>query len=557
MSPYECQFILADGVFVWTETYYRLATDSISALRALFDLGSARQQILSQKANVILLRSARLFPRGDVATCSMPSTPNQFHAAHPSEAVFCQLESSSQGDGKSYTTALYLRGCPAKFFPLTPAHKATAVQGYLDAVVSGGWSLRVASRDLRQYPVLGLQRLADVDQDCLGSPLDPGSLPLDQSTVMLSGDFSGLVDDAEKSGLEKPSLRLHGIKWLPHVSLALTGLQGKVRPDMIARGGIFLTATIPLLGQPIEFGKVRLYDFTFPPVTKGTVIGQTKRDTGGRSKYRHSFASVPLAINQLATSIAGFAPSPPTLGKVIPYSGPVDQTVWNAQQVANLVWQGYSPPFPAPNFPIGLYKVLNRESTWLVTASGTDIRTDQATGISEDIQAGLGKLDTFSRALITLVKQNIPAASTLLFAGHSLGGMECQLAAKQLAGSGYNMLGVLNYGSPIVVQLPIGGFFNSFHLNNDPVVYATFARDTLLYPITNPAASFVYLFFFRQLDQADLGYTFPESHVNYPLCDALITYDPGGNPIKGRPLADYSLQLAPPLRFPVVWYYPP
>jgi hypothetical protein len=145
-------------------------------------------------------------------------------------------------------------------------------------------------------------------------------------------------------------------------------------------------------------------------------------------------------------------------------------TVRNAEQLAQMVFQGYNPHGLQAHTPILIAQVKNLSNTYLVTLSGTELtQFSQATGIPEDLAAAFDLPDDYSQDVMDAIKATVPAGATLILAGHSLGGMEAQNMVPALQAQGYRVSNVITFGSPVTAPEVAGVTYTRFMTNGDLV----------------------------------------------------------------------------------------
>ncbi|MBA3470218.1 MAG: VCBS repeat-containing protein [Herpetosiphonaceae bacterium] len=133
--------------------------------------------------------------------------------------------------------------------------------------------------------------------------------------------------------------------------------------------------------------------------------------------------------------------------------------VYSANQLARLVFLGYNNGNPGPISitPIILHRGNGQtfdRNTYLVTISGTEDVSGQATGFFTDFQSGFN----YSNRLVNGVKNALDAygvsnGANLVLAGHSLGGMAAQqVASDTWVKRNFNVLHTVTFGSPLVTN---------------------------------------------------------------------------------------------------------
>lgn len=122
--------------------------------------------------------------------------------------------------------------------------------------------------------------------------------------------------------------------------------------------------------------------------------------------------------------------------------------------LAALVAKGYNGGTLGPISITPVTLVKNGTSNmpaYLICLSGTEIVTNQSTGIWTDLKSGFEKNSPYLSAVIQAINSNIPKNSNLIIAGHSLGGMIAeQTSGNSAVKNNYNVLNVITFGSPLV-----------------------------------------------------------------------------------------------------------
>jgi hypothetical protein len=181
-------------------------------------------------------------------------------------------------------------------------------------------------------------------------------------------------------------------------------------------------------------------------------------------------------------------PAPTPRGSQPPAAETADCNSSNAQtvvvlrsalDVARCIFTFYN-----TGYPIAIAKRLDVTTpTCVVLLSGTEpVNFAQATTLPEDIQAainqperdllGLALLD----AIFTLRNAGVCRQARLVFAGHSLGGMEAQNAAAYLlrqSPTGLSIGEIITFGSPATADLSQAPPPRRFTTIGDPIPYTT------------------------------------------------------------------------------------
>lgn len=117
----------------------------------------------------------------------------------------------------------------------------------------------------------------------------------------------------------------------------------------------------------------------------------------------------------------------------------------------------------------------NGEDTpiYFVALHGTEVTSiGEAVDVTSDLQAGFDKDSTYKADIIKDIKEDVPAGSNLVIAGHSLGGMDAQrVAADPEIKDNYNILYVTAIASPLLSYGETEGTVNRLAEKSDAVPY--------------------------------------------------------------------------------------
>ena len=558
MSPFECKIVLVDPPLCWTETYYRLDAGSVQAMAALRQLAQVRRGLIGGTVAVARLRTARLDGVSDVYVDGLSPGPVGPPATHPTLAILCRLAAGVSLANRLYSTPLYLRGCPALFFErggTTPAPGLTAAAGslqvFFDTLVRLGFCLQVASRDLRQYPIQAIARYATANADCASDPLDPATLTPTDSRVVLVGDFAGLVADAALAGTQPPRVRVRGLTWWPRQVLKRGQLDGVHQVASLDPGAVVIPATVPATGTAQKKGTVRLAQFVYPPIAGGSIEGVTRRDTGGRSKMKTILPPTTQPALRIGVPFA-VERGPSLTWEPVDYITIPYTTLHTAQDTAREIFMGYDVLPDGTVEPLGIYKILNRKDSWLITLSGTSKNQNSATYISEDITAGIGPdlPNKYMFRLQRVLPFVVPKGHRIVLAGHSLGAMIAQNVIPDLTLDGYECFGYLSIGGPLV---RVG---EDYPILNRLILKYDLANEFTPLGIVIAGGPAKYLWYTVLPDETlNNPYT---AHNGYPTSTLMLDYTPFGTKFPaGLPADQTDIVLGQPTRFTVPWYYPP
>lgn len=157
-------------------------------------------------------------------------------------------------------------------------------------------------------------------------------------------------------------------------------------------------------------------------------------------------------------------------------------TYSSSVEIYDLVGQGYNEGVKGPvSITKGTYKkLLTSKTVYLVCLSGTEMVKGQSTGYLTDLLSGFNLNNEYSKNVVKIISQNIPANSNIILAGHSLGGMVCQqVSANDTIKDKYNILNVVTFGSPLLEAGEREGTVKRLGDTNDAVPYLsvnTFSR---------------------------------------------------------------------------------
>jgi Lipase (class 3) len=206
-----------------------------------------------------------------------------------------------------------------------------------------------------------------------------------------------------------------------------------------------------------------------------TVLALIRRPTKGKpAKPRRKSArlNVELLEDRLVPAV-GVAhnlpmPLPPVhqdyfVSRNVPASVTQGQ-VNTAEGLAALDMFGESTKAGVPGIatPISIARVLNESlpghDTFLVALIGVDpsAPASQVNSVGTIHNAVLDLPDPYRTAALQAIKKLVPAGSTLILTGHSLGGIEAQNLVPDVLALGYHVSAVITFGSP-ETTLPVPG----------------------------------------------------------------------------------------------------
>ena len=147
------------------------------------------------------------------------------------------------------------------------------------------------------------------------------------------------------------------------------------------------------------------------------------------------------------------------------------QTISTSVAMYNYVFSNYSAT------PISICKGTLTTSSgtktiYLVALSGTQIKSNQSTGIITDFEAGFSIQSAYLTDVKNAMVKYIPNGSNVVLAGHSLGGMICQqIASDSTMKADYVILNTVTFGSPLLGWLSREGATQRLGDSSDVVPY--------------------------------------------------------------------------------------
>ncbi|NOK59302.1 MAG: hypothetical protein GFH27_549283n239 [Chloroflexi bacterium AL-W] len=160
-------------------------------------------------------------------------------------------------------------------------------------------------------------------------------------------------------------------------------------------------------------------------------------------------------------------------------------TIERSSQLASLVYDGYN---EGERGPVSIIPgTLDpgdgspAEDVYIVTLSGTEFVEGQPTGIVNDLMIGTVDTNFYAWEVRDVIREHIPPGSTIILAGHSLGGMVAQsLAGSPTLKEEYDIRNTVAFGSPYIQFTPYEGEVQRLADSTDPVPFLSL--DGLLRP---------------------------------------------------------------------------
>jgi hypothetical protein len=558
VTAYECRIFFSDGRFIWSETYYVLASSSSAAMNLFRPVAAARGDLNGENVSIQRLRCAQVSPPGDVSVDGLAPTHFVNPSADPSLSLLVTWGSSPIQGPPIYTTHMFIRGLPLVFFDdqgLEPVAGRPIVQTGLLRLLSvltlQGFCLKVQSRALPAFPIQNMVQIALDNADVGGTPITGVPLDAPNARIVLIGQLQGLVALLNQSAAASPKINVTGARWTLHApadSFTVNGVSGALYWDA---GSVVIQGLLPTTGYLRKPGFVRLETSVYPAISTVSIGSVTRRAVGGRSRNAGLLAPSRASVNAVTSVPPLNVFAAPDLGATVPFDQPVYADLHNAREVAAECFLGYLPPPPAQSGSIRIYEVLNYPSLWLVTLSGTSPRQDQFTGFSQDITAGLNPAlpDLFLDSAFNHITALIPRDARIILHGHSLGGMECQNLQADLQAAGYEVQAIVTYGAPLTVMLHARTPTVRFWMKGDPVVLMTPLAQAIL-------ATGLLPLWYVNLDDPAYDNDFVLAHNSYDSTLLMENYTVIGQPIVAG-VTPPILSVAAPSIFVPTWYYPP
>ena len=184
-----------------------------------------------------------------------------------------------------------------------------------------------------------------------------------------------------------------------------------------------------------------------------------------------------IAISALAVLTAMSCANPASTDLGSSQDRSITRTFTTAVDVFNFAADGYNSSVGPISIVKGTLTVSGSSKTvYLVGLSGTQMKTNQATGIINDLQSGFGVEGAYVTAVKNAIANKAPAGSNLILVGHSLGGMVAQqIAADSTIKNNYVVLNTITFGSPLVDGLYREGSVQRLGDTVDVVPYLSYS----------------------------------------------------------------------------------
>jgi len=558
--------------FGWVEQFFRTDSNLELSLQAAVNLARARFAILGQGVNLYKVRVSQVGSPGASASWATSGLTLTTPAMEAHQGASIDLVA---GVGGLYHREYMLRGLPrdalvqtGRVWRWSPALQGPAM-AWLALLASQGWQLQCWGRAGPSYPILALAQSALINADCAGFPFDPAEADPDTTLVVATILGTPVPPPIDPTNGVAPSMRVGRVVWKPTPRGKDARVNGEYDPAYLAPGLVAWQGTLPPVGSYVRGGYVQLRPRLYLPIKSAQLGGLTVKATGG---LRRDAVLPPLPGQEIAVTSPvvppGFAltglnlvlvnvvagsgiPGPP-----IPPPPPVDRTLANMQELANYVWEGYTPVVPARSNSIGIARIVNLQDTWLVAVSGTDTtQSDQALGFPEDVAIALRKPNDFSETLKAAVLANVPPGGKIVYAGHSLGGMVVQELCAKGTAFPRQAVRLITFCAPLVYLPDSSVAVFRYALPLDVVVYAspwatgaTALQTTLGVSFWVQTYSSLFAPFQTYLDPEPVPPSSYLRHTQFNTADILKTYGADGFP--GQ-ISAGEYQLGPTTRIPV------
>jgi len=473
MAAFRCLlYFSGPHLFRWTENYFWLGPTAEAAMDALYALAVARQPLLGDQIWIDRLRVNDDMLERWVIPAGIAQTQRAAGSTlHPSVTVLVHLQSN---DGGVFSRSAYLRGFSKAVCQLDPAGKSQ-VQGWLSTLASLGFSLKCQARTKR-WPLLGVAGFANNNSDALNNPL-PNYPPesYDAYMVLFPQDDTGIQVTNPQTGY--PSfVNVRGVRFAPEQESQYLEVNGDHEVTDVTGGVITARGAVPPEGSIPGTGSVGLVGWVYPRISNGIIRGVRNRNTGGNTNYS---GRITTPWRGGAGVVAEPIPAP-VLVPPVPFPPgpsappqPVSVTFKTAYDVVTFLSNAYAEHPDGNTYPITIAQLQNRDDAWVVLTTGTSLKTNQATGISEDITSSFEVLDSYLVAMLAAVTKTIPPGSLIYLAGDSLGGMEAQNAIPYLRRGGYNVSNLTTFNSPVTQTSSLPLHSTRFAIFGDAVISTT------------------------------------------------------------------------------------
>ena len=571
MPAFELISYFASGEATWEEFLYWEGPGFAGAMRALLAISDDRIGLLGQGARLARLRVTCLQETGSSVESGASGTQPDSPACEPWTGLLVRLEGTLPGGTQDTFGVRLLRCFPAAWLPepggkslLTNPLALRSFANWADALRQN--RVCIQSHDWKQprYPVQAVGWFGVVDAGTEGLPLNPDNLDPMANYVCLNIPKNVLITLQDPNTGKRSQVGVHGVRFAGSSSGRAPQINGTRRLIDSGPGYVIVNGQLPLTGSFAYRGTVQLKTLAYVPILQAIPEGAAEKKVGlRRIRTTHEEITVP-ALKELPDVvippeiptepvILPVEPPPPPPPPPLVYIPPPDPSTVgppyppllvcsNVADLFSVDFEGYYPGETPASNPIGIYQLVNQNNTYVVCLSGTDIRMNQATGIPDDVLAGLIIPGVFGTAVTEAIRFHVPPGANLILSGHSLGGMVCNNVAGILQLRGYRIYRVITCGSAKNAPAYSGIIYNRFTTTND------------LVPLV-PILGFL-LFLLDATDQIEIS-NFPygegiiDSHLNYYHLDSLKRYTPWGDFIGQVPAQQMFLRLIVRLPVPV------
>lgn len=461
-------FFTQNEKYGWVEQFWRQDDTPQRAIAASVRLAEARFKLLGAGVSIPRVRVCLDgLPRA-CASSLVNGRPLSAPAYPPTVGLDIRIQSGgTPGHWRNYC----MRGLPlgsiltdgpvTRFGPLV----ANAAASWLQLLVTDGWQLRIEQSVGPELPIVGITQFSLVDRDIFGDPLNEENP--DPATTFCVGAVNGEgIPDA-------PLVKIRNVKAVPSLAKYRQAINGTHPVAFNAVNAVFWHGTFGG-ADSMKGGFLQMVKEVCVPIRSASVVRMVSRKVGPAKELPE------IGQNALAALFAAANPATPPVDFVgppapFPPPSPPLTTITTARDLAQQIWQGYSPPGPEPVEGIGIAQVAGRDRpTYLVLLAGIDNDAGKtAKQWANAFSSGFGLPDTYTSKVRALVKGNTPPGAELIFAGHSFGGMVAQWMNSLFPaiGEGREPINIITFGSPLLSYGIVGPRPKQFCVRGDLLTY--------------------------------------------------------------------------------------
>lgn len=525
MPIFRGKMYFSQGKNGWTDEFFVSGDSMQDAFADLRLLAEGRAGLVAAGAELVHFVIGHLNGWRRTLSSGVRTLPIPLPAGEPFDGLLLQLQAGGDGAKPAYRRTWMMRGLPAGYRVSgadpnsgNNAKVNLLLASWLRLLGNGRYFLQVADKETGWHRINGMVPATLQNMSIDGRPMDTsGQDPAGTGFhISLADQVTIPAIDPETGQPSRVFLR--DVRWSNPAAGRAAQLTGEKPVLASAPGLLTIRAALPKIGTFAGSGWLTLRRMVYEPIARGVAIGQSQRKCGKailaqRVDARDLLATVTIPTNPQT----GTTPIQPSQGDFSETT-----VIANAQDLIREVYKGYDPVADGKVNPVRIAPVKGRDNTYLVLCSGTDLSTDSATGIPQDLAAAFALPSSFTAGLAEAIVDATQPGATLIVAGHSLGGMVLQNAIWWGIPSDRNVSNCITYGSPLTLLQPPTTTYRMFVLPGDKVPYLSLL--SLLFPPIADAH-------FTILDPGDIPSGVVNRHTKYQDCVDLQKWSPIGTPL--------------------------